>query len=641
MPAAPMPMQRLTLEHVLTAYNQNQFAEAIRLTHILRASHAGPELAYIEVMALLGLEEWQKAADTLTQEQARLRASPLGQAMSDHALGRLYLRQNQWNESLPPLARATQALTDNQACFIDYAQSLFVLNRFPEAQIAFLRALAIGPCTDTLFKNIGVCAMQQKRHVEAIAYLSAAWTMEPTDELAVWLAGCYYELKKYAKARNYFRQALRIKGPNVDILNGLGKCYEQQKNYRRALNFFKEALALAQTPTAQAAVHRNIAISYERLYQLETAQKHCRQAIRLDPHMPAHYFHLIHTYQIANQFEQGLKAVNDVEKLIPGHPDVTYARGFLQLLEGDWANGWKNFEARWQASHLRERYARTPSGLASTFWDGKADLQGKLVMAFCEQGAGDYFNFARYCRHLSELGATVDLLIPPHLAEVAKTLPWIRDVHTRFEQIPPHDYHVSLMTMPLYMGTLPETVPAAETPYLSAPTNRERYSDRLTVGVTWYGDPNNPYEFLRAIPDRQLRVLLEGAPEVQFVAIQAGPMTEVAQGYIEEGLWINGLPESHDFSDVAAAINACDLLVSVCTANAHLAGAMHKPVWLLLAEYSEWRWQKGALVQAWYPTMRHIRQAKAGEWHEELASVALRLRKKAKNFRPAKQKEIS
>jgi tetratricopeptide (TPR) repeat protein len=562
--------------------------------------------------------------------------------MAEHAQGRLLMRQMAPHRALPLLAHAVTQLGDNQSCFMDYGQALFLTNAFAQAQHMFLRAMAIGPCMAILFKNVGVCAMRQQRHAEAIAYLSAAWTMEPSAELAIWIAGAYYELKKYAKARNYFRQALRITGPTVESLNGLGKCYEQQKHYRRALNFFKEALAIAVIPAVQATLHRNLAYCYERTHQMDIAHEHCKKAIRLEPNNIANRFHLVHTYQMVNNNRLALKALDEIDKLVPGDRDAQYARGFLQLLEGNWKEGWPDYEYRWHAAHLKERYSRTPKALSSTFWDGKASLQGKLVMTFCEQGSGDYFNFARYCRHLVERGATVDMLIPPHSAALMKTLPWVRNVYTRYEDVPPHDYHVSLMTMPFYEGTLPETIPPAETPYLQPPFKRERYSERYTVGITWAGDTENPYDYLRSIPDALLQPLLQTSPDIQFVALYVGPKTATYQKYIDEGLWIDGLPQEPTFNDVAAAIDACDLLISVDTANAHLAGAMHKPVWILLGEYTEWRWLKGTLVEKWYPTMRAFRQAYATDWQSVLENVSGALKRELKLRKsPGKRKLAS
>ncbi len=627
---APIPMQRMTIEHVLLAYNQNQFDEAMRMITILRPHARGPELAYIEGMTLLAMNEVDKALLLVQKERGRFDESPMSQAMREHIEARAYLRQNEPYKARPLLEHAVTLLTDNQSCFMDYGQCLFNCNAMPEAQKAFLRALTIGPCTPALFKNIGVCVLRQGRQAEAIAYFAAAWTMEPSGELAIWMAGAQYELKKYNKAKTYFRQALHLSGPTVESLNGLGKCCEQQKLYRRAITYFKEALACATSPAQQATMHRNIAYAHEKLFQLDIAKEHCKKAIALEPENIANRFHLVHIYQMGNNNKAALAVLDDVDKISPNLSDTLYARGFLNLLEGKWEEGWRDYENRWEATHLRERYGRTSANVRSPKWDGKASLKGKLVMAFCEQGYGDYFNFARYCRHLKERGATVDMLIPPHSSELIRSLPWIRNVYTDYSQVPPHDYHISLMSMPLFEGTTPDTIPPAYEPYLETPYKRKRFSDKYTVGITWIGDTENPYDYLRSIPDEQIRPLLDISKDIQFVLIYAGPKTAAMKQWIEEGLLIDGLSGTPNFSDVAAAIDACDLLISVDTANAHVAGAMHKPVWVLLGHYTEWRWLKGTLVERWYPTMRYFRQAATNQWEPLLAEVGDTLRKQLK-----------
>ena len=307
--------------------------------------------------------------------------------------------------------------------------------------------------------------------------------------------------------------------------------------------------------------------------------------------------------------------------LSPGHPQLHWLRGFILLLQGEYEQGWAEYESRWHIDEMglgKNRYAQPQ-------WRGE-DLHGKTILLHPEQGMGDSIQFCRYVELVRQRGpAKVLLATPPELERLfARSMPGIQLVRDR-EAIPNFDFHCPLMSLPLALRTTLATVPS-RVPYLHADEAEvERWRKRLSshpgrkIGLVWSGGTLSVQNITRSMPLVMMNGLA-GIEGVTFVSLQKGPPAEeVAQ--VPELKLLDWTAEFKDMSDTAALICALDQVITVCTSVSHLSGALARPTWTLLAYAADFRWMLDRSDSPWYPTMRLFRQTALGDWETVIARV--------------------
>jgi len=324
------------------------------------------------------------------------------------------------------------------------------------------------------------------------------------------------------------------------------------------------------------------------------------------------------------------EAVPAIERALAARPDLAEARETwsIELLRaGRLREGWPHYEARFHSA-LGARHRRD---FAQPQWRGAEPLAGRTILLHAEQGAGDTFQFLRYVPLVAALGATVVLEVLPGLRAAMAGFDGAAVVIERGEALPAFDLHCPLLSLPLAFATELDSIPA-EVPYLAAPpdrvaTWRARLGPRAgkRVGVVFSGNPAHPDDQRRSIPLVQFARLLSPAAGHEFHILQ----NEIRPG---DRFALELLPQVRDhsggitdFADTAALVSLMDLVVSVDTAVAHLAGALGWPVWTLLPFRPDWRWMTGRDDSPWYPTMWLFRQPRAGDWESVLEAAAGRL----------------
>jgi hypothetical protein len=298
------------------------------------------------------------------------------------------------------------------------------------------------------------------------------------------------------------------------------------------------------------------------------------------------------------QYEAGLQYYEQAIAIKPDYADAWWAKALTQLQQGDFKNGWKNYEWRWQLKNRRtelNRYAVLQR------WNGHEPLQGKSILLHAEQGFGDAIQFCRYARELQQMGAAVTLEVRPPLVELMQTLsPAIRVVAWDANAPLDYDFHCPLMSLPLALGTTLQTIPA-DIPYLHADTaKRQQWLTRLgpaerpRIGLVWSGSSTHRGDAARSIALKQLQPLF--TPHLEFHALQT-EIRESDQATLTDGLClVTHAEQLHDFSDTAALISQMDLIITVDTSVAHLAGAMGKTTWVMLPYTADFRWLREPLV---------------------------------------------
>jgi Flp pilus assembly protein TadD len=472
--------------------------------------------------------------------------------------------------------------------------------------------------------------------------------MTPQQQVEAALA--HHRAGRLPEAEAIYRQILAQHPNNTDALHLLGSLALQVGRYDAALDLLKKAIQL--NPNT-APYHGNLGAAYMKLKRFDEAAISLRRALQIDPKFADSYFNLGCTLtelgdidgaittlhkgvalqpnwpemhnsigmalrQRAN-FNEAIASFRHAIALQPDYPEGHWNLGLNLLLLGQFAEGFREYEWRMKMPDIVR-----PRNFPPPPWRGE-NLNGKTILLHAEQGMGDTLQFIRYVPHVIERGGRVIVECPPDLAKILHGVSGIQEIYVQHQTLPPFDTHCSIMSLPVTFQTTEQTIPA-KVPYISIPEDRtaawrKRINDgNLRVGLVWAGGPQHGDDSRRSIRLQHFAPL-SAAKCAKFYSLQKGPAAAQADNPPPELNLINWTPDLHDFVDTAALIQNLDLVISVDTSVAHLAGALGKPVYLLLPFIPDWRWMIKRSETPWYPTMRLFRQTKPGDWTNVIAEV--------------------
>jgi tetratricopeptide (TPR) repeat protein len=503
--------------------------------------------------------------------------------------------------------------------------ALLALGRFGEALVSYALALELRPDFPQVLCSRGVALHALERFDEALANYDRALSLAPDYADAHSNRGVtLHALKRFDEALANYDRALALQPRHADAWLNRSATLQEQKRFDEALDCCDRALAVRAN---DAKAHFDRGNALHALRRFEEAEASFNRAVALQPD---HYKALINCGVSLHQqkrFSEELLRYERAAARLPDRPDAHYNESLCRLLTGDFERGWPKHEWRWQTAQMEgERRS-----FAQPLWLGSPDIAGKTILLHAEQGFGDTIQFCRYAPLVAARRARVILEVQEPLRELASTLPPVVEVVSRGDALPEFDVHCPLLSLPLALSTRLATVPA-ETPYLQADAQaatawdtRLGASDRCRVGLAWSGRPTHKNDRNRSIPLQSLLPLLEGI-DATFVSLQREVRSadmDVLQGRADV-LYFGD--ELNDFADTAALIANLDLIVSVDTSIAHLAGALAKPVWVLLPYIPDWRWLLDRDDTPWYPTARLYRQDETRQWDSVIARVHTALR---------------
>ncbi|NVO12737.1 MAG: tetratricopeptide repeat protein [Rhodoplanes sp.] len=466
---------------------------------------------------------------------------------------------------------------------------------------AFDRALAVAPGASAALVGRGNALVDLDRPAEALAAFDRVLRADPADGSA--LVG------------------------RANALAGLGRRGEALATYERAL---AAAPDLVDALIGQGLVLRD-------LDRPDDAEVGLAQALARDPgRIDAWLGRALALCDLHRQAE----AVTCLERAVaidPGRADAQFVLAVVRLQRGDLAAGWAGYEWRWSFGQAR-RDGVTP--IPPPTVRDPAALRGRSVLLVAEQGLGDTLQFFRYAPLLAAAGAHVTVAVHPPLAPLLAAADPSVTVTAQGPALPPADHRLALLSLPLVFGTTLDRVPAA-VPYVRSDPSRVAAwrarlgpPDRLRVAVAWSGNPANADDRRRSIPLHDLAPLLDR--DVAWLAVQKDLRPADAEvAAARPGLRLLG-PELRDFADTAAVLDLVDLVVAVDTGVVHLAGAMGRPVWVLLPFNPDWRWLLDRADSPWYPTARLFRQSARGDWTGVIRDVGAALDRLATARRAAR-----
>ncbi|MGD0225747.1 MAG: tetratricopeptide repeat protein [Terriglobia bacterium] len=422
-------------------------------------------------------------------------------------------------------------------------------------------------------------------------------------------------------AAELYQRASALDPKRYEIYNDLGVVLTDLGNFGAAIEAFRRSLRL--NPRSAKTI-ASLGHLFERKGDLISAADAYRDAIKLDPTLiPAHadlgfvLYGLGEVAEASDCFER-------LRALQPDSAEATANLGLIHLLQGDLKAGWAEFESRSEVGIGDDRR------LVQRRWKGEP-LAGQRILLYAEQGFGDTLQFLRYVPLVAARGGQVVLEIQPQLHRLLSGTDGASHVISRGETLPPFTWQCSLLSLPLAFGTELQTIPARAPYVYPDPAQMEAWRQRLQgdtrrIGLAWSGNPTHHRDRLRSIPLELFAPLLN-VPGTTFYSLQLGPGSEQVKQLPPEARLIDLGAELKDFADTAAIVASLDLVISVDTSVVHLAGAMGKPVWVLLNKGCDWRWFLQREDSPWYPTARLFRQTTAGGWQEVVSRVERELRR--------------
>ena len=460
-------------------------------------------------------------------------------------------------------------------------------------------------------------AHRQGRLDEAEALYHAALKHDPAHWQALHQVGAIHLARgQLAEALQWIGAAMKANSGSAEITSNYGVVLRGLKRDDEAIEYFNRALML-KPGYVPALLTRGA--SQQRIGRREESLASLNRVIEIDPsHAKAHYNRANVLHELG-RFDEALEAYARAYELAPSDADIHWNESLTRLLCGDFKEGWKKYEWRLKRPTHEDRKFTAP------LWRGES-IAGKTILIHAEQGFGDTLQFIRYIPLLAKTGAHVILEVQLALKSLAATLEGVSVLISRGETLPEFDLHCPIMSLPLAFKTELSTIPA-DVPYLKVPQKRaEKWRAKLPqktkprIAFAWSGSATHEQDLIRSIPLEKFRPLLANQ-DFQWISVQrdlrfGDPEILSTQANI---MHVGG--ELSDFADTAAIVAESDLVLSVDTSVAHLAGALNRRAWVMLQHSPDFRWLLDRADTPWYPAARLFRQPDFGDWDSVIEKV--------------------
>ncbi|BCK86457.1 photosystem I assembly protein Ycf3 [Sideroxyarcus emersonii] len=585
-----------------------------------------------------------------------LRVEP-GQPDVLHMLGVIASQAGKYDTAVELFGDVLKMAPDFAQAHYNMANALKEMGKLDEAITSYRKAISRKPDYAKAYHNLADVLQTQGKLAEAAASYRAALRIDPgLADTQYSLGTALYEQGKLDEAVASYRKAIALKPGYAEAYNNLGTALKEQGLWQEAAESFEQA---TRCNPGHALAHFNRGIVLHQLKQYRTALESYDKAVALRPDDAVAYYNrgatllcldenlaALDSYDRAValkpdyaeaysnrgvvlqdlwRLDEALESLDRAIALKPDHAAAYWNKALLKILTGDFAAGWRLYEWRWK--DCQKDQARD---FAQPLWLGEQPVSGKTLLIHAEQGLGDVVQFCRYAPMAAALGARVVLEVHAPLVALLATLEGGCTIVEKGQPLPPFDLHCPVMSLPLAFKTTLANIPAT-VPYLHADAGkqlawRRRLGDAAQprVGLVWSGSATHKNDRNRSIPLQQLEPLL-GLP-LEFHALQSEVRRHDETALAAFGQIHLHQDELGDFSETAALLQQMDLVITVDTAVAHLAGAMGKPVWILLPFAPDYRWMLDRNDSPWYPSATLFRQPAAGDWPAVITNVGRELR---------------
>lgn len=547
-----------------------------------------------------------------------------GFADAHNDMGLAHLAQGQLGAAIQSYQRAVTLKLDFAEAHSNMGFALQRQGKLEEATASYQKALAINPDFFIAHNNLASTLQAQGKLDEAIGHLQKAIEINPNNAEVHSNMGVAFKIQgKLEAAVGCCQKSLSINSDYAEAHSNLADVLQVQGKLDAAVECYQRALSLK---PFLYETHNNLGNVYKTQSKLNAAAEQYQQAIALKPDLASAHLNLGLVLLEEGIRDRAMQCFQDAISLESNFVEAHLSMSLSQLQIGDFEQGWAEYEWRWKSAQMQSIIYDYKQPL----WLGKESLSGKTILLHDEQGLGDTIQFCRYAKLVAAQGATILLLVPSALKSLLTGLEGVSQVLAEGESVPAFDYHCPLMSLPLAFATRVNTIPA-EGPYLGCnPGYVSKWQHKLgnktrpRIGLVWSGSQKHKNDHNRSIPLADLLGLVSN--QGQFVSLQK-EIRPVDQPLLNRHKHIVCFGEDlEDFMDTAGLIANMDLVISVDTSVAHLAGAMGKPVWILLPFNPDWRWMLERSDCPWYPSARLFRQTNIGDWSSALSVVAEELK---------------
>lgn len=590
---------------------------------------------HADALHLLGVVTFQRGDNAAAEEMLRKAIALKGRAADIRFnLATVLAAVGKGGEAEAELRVVLGLRPQDAGALSSLADLLQARGAFDEAEECFRRAVRLNPLGAEGHFNLGNLLKLTGKSAEAEAELRQAIHFDPGYADAYTnLGGLLCEQGRLEEAQSHLKTALQLRGDSPEALNTLAVVMRGMGRLEEAEALLNNAATLKPD---YAESYNNLGAVLRDMGRLEEAEAALRVALRLRADYASAHANLGNVLLDRMRTDQAKAEYLEALRLNPDYVEGHWNIALLYLMNGDFEQGWREYEWRLKRGELKHLYPDLPAPL----WLGE-DLAGKTLLLYAEQGLGDTLQFVRLAPLLAQRGGRVILECQPALKRLLASAAGIEQVVAKGDALPPFDFQCPLLSLPQRLNVTLDSIPA-EMPYLKAETELSgRWRERLgkypglKVGLVWAGDPRKSDLDAHRIDRRRSMSFVQFSPlfgiaGVSLFSLQKGEASVQAEREIREGRLTDFTNELGDFADTAALVGNLDLVISVDTAVAHLAGALGKSVWLLSRFDGCWRWLLERDDTPWYPTMQLFRQQQQGDWAGVISRVAKKLGETAK-----------
>jgi tetratricopeptide (TPR) repeat protein len=608
------------------------YRTAIDLRPDLAEAHNGMGIAWIH------LGDIHQAIESF---RAAIAAAP-GYPDAYNNLGNAHDQCGQSEDAVAAFRTAIRLRPGYAKAYVHLAEALRRLGRPGEAEKTARTALVLWPAEPQIHYTLGAALRSQGRFGEAVSsFRSAIGLRSDFAEAHNDLGDALHALGRLAEAEASYRQAIDARPTYAEAHTNLGTLLTELGRVDEAAAMLRRAVELKPSLAGARINLAGFLITHGRGHEAEPI---LRETIEAEPNLIYARTNLGASLVLQGRIDEAEAEYRHALTIDPGEGLAHLALGETLLAQGRFEEGWSEFGWRWKI----EDWPDPPRTYPQPLWRGEP-LQGRRILLYGEAGFGDVIQFVRFATVVAERGGTVIAEVFPQLERLIATVPGVAEVVRPGHSSLTFDYHLPFMDIPDVVGTTLTTVPAAM-PYLRPPGDTaNRWKARvagqsgLKVGLAWAGDPR-PRRFRENAIDRRRSMRLDRlaslfeVPDVTFFSLQKGTAAEQVKEVPTDRRPIDLMDEMSDFADTAALVANLDLVITVDTAIAHLAGAMAKPVWILSRFDGCWRWLRDRDDSPWYPTARLFRQMQPGDWDEVIGRVRSELSRIAGSGDPARDR---
>ena len=607
------PQIQAMLQQAIQAFQGKNFDSAdLMLKRIL--SIDSKNLPALHILGLINASQskYKEAADFLGRAVQIHPDDPsiqynLAKALSDCGLDK---------DSIPHHKKAVELALDNPMAWFNYGSAAFNLGQHDVAIDCYDKALGLKSDYYDAWSNKGMTLFVLKRFDEAITCCDRLLSLRPNYADGWSNKGMVlHELKRFDEAIAHYDKALTLKPDYAEAWSSRGSTLNELKRFDEAIAHYNKALSLK---PEYAEGWSNKGVTLNELGRYDEAITHYDKALSLKPEYVEGWSNKGMVLHELCCFDEAITHYDKALTLKPDYIEASWNKSLSLLLQGDFEHGLPLYENRWNSGKVStiiggKRFFNRPT------WLGVQSLQGKKILLYGEQGLGDFIQFCRYTKLVSELGAKVILETPESLVGLMENLEGVSELLIKGKEPPLFDYQCPLLSLPLALKTVVSTIPAQNHYLTSNPNKVSEWKVKLgekkkkRIGLVWSSmsgfkqDSKRSLmliDFVKALP-------VEG---FEYICLQK-ELKECDKEFFESYKNIRFLGDAlGDFADTAALIDNLDLVISTCTSVPHLSGALGKETWVLLSHTPDWRWLLDRDDSPWYPSMQLYRQSSIGDW---------------------------